>query len=543
MLVGFKEGKVMRNGVWEDFFPGAVAKGVCGGAAETPEKIVDIPGYTLAEGDVLAIKYTHGINSGANVSVNVNGSGKKPVRLAGRSVSGEKGGAAYCESGGTVMYLYSGGFFNMFGSGGAAEARPNQAAPFSTLSQAGVSAAIAGKLIQMTFTGASYPMIYCNTESGRAKAVKWDGSVTAPASRGMGYIALNDLAYWGGMEAPYNSAFPKFVAVGSCGENGDFDGGGLLSFSVAAGKATSIHLGGCEGLLSLDMAYNALQELDASESPSLESLDCGGNHIKDLALPAPSALKRLVCQGNLISTLDISRLGSLEYLDCWNNQIEALDASGCASLTGLGCNGNKLAELRLPAGITSLDCGDNQLAELDLSGARELAILNCDNNLIKTLDASGCAPLTELRCKGNKLAELRLPAGTVILDCRDNHLAELDLSDARELVILNCCGNLLESLHLARMFFSVDSINMRHNRLASLTVDEFGMDSFIDAGILLDGNLLEAAALDDFFEALPQLQQGAVKIHIYGNPGTFTCDPQIASGKGYNVYLYEPTDD
>ena len=49
-----------------------------------------------------------------------------------------------------------------------------------------------------------------------------------------------------------------------------------------------------------------------------------------------------------------------------------------------------------------------------------------------------------------------------------------------------------------------------------------------------NGHLLDQAAIDQFFTDLPATTRTAT-IDVSGNPGAATCDPSIATAKGYNV--------
>ena len=108
LIVGANEGNV------------AVQRGVktasCTTAAATAAKDVTLTGYTLSAGHFLAVTYTNG-NTANSPTINVNATGAKQVRLGGSQPTGASGtGAAYCASGGVVLYYFDGTYFNQLGS-------------------------------------------------------------------------------------------------------------------------------------------------------------------------------------------------------------------------------------------------------------------------------------------------------------------------------------------------------------------------------------------------------------------------------------------
>jgi len=50
----------------------------------------------------------------------------------------------------------------------------------------------------------------------------------------------------------------------------------------------------------------------------------------------------------------------------------------------------------------------------------------------------------------------------------------------------------------------------------------------------LAGHEMSRSALDELFGELPPTTRAAT-IDVSGNPGSATCDPSIATSKGYNV--------
>lgn len=59
-------------------------------------------------------------------------------------------------------------------------------------------------------------------------------------------------------------------------------------------------------------------------------------------------------------------------------------------------------------------------------------------------------------------------------------------------------------------------------------------DAGTSSSLNLSGHQLSQAALDQLFTDLPATTRTAT-INVGGNPGAVTCDPSIATAKGYTV--------
>jgi len=139
--------------------------------------------------------------------------------------------------------------------------------------------------------------------------------------------------------------------------------------------------------------------------------------------------------------------------------------------------------------ISTMYCFNNQLTSLDVSKNVTLEILNCEDNQLKKLNVSGCTALKLLHCEYNKLTSLDVSKNTVLvqLSCSHNQLTSLDVSRNTELWYLSC-----------------------HN------------------------NQLNANALNTLFETLHS-NAGWKFIYIGNNSGTYACDRNIATKKGWTV--------
>jgi len=99
-----------------------------------------------------------------------------------------------------------------------------------------------------------------------------------------------------------------------------------------------------------------------------------------------------------------------------------------------------------------------------------------------------------------------------ILDCSNNQLISLNVGRNTKLELLVCSGNQLTSLNVSR-----------NTALTSL---------------YCMWNELSATALNNLFESLHSNNPPSGKtVHIWGNPGTDTCNRSIATNKGWQVFL------
>jgi hypothetical protein len=153
----------------------------------------------------------------------------------------------------------------------------------------------------------------------------------------------------------------------------------------------------------------------------------------------------------------------------------------------------------LSGALTNLSCGSNSLTSLDVSGLTALATLDCGGNSLTSLDVSGLTAL-------------------VNLFCGSNGLTSLDVSGLTALATLNCGGNSLTSLRAQNVGFSGGY---------------YYSSTYATSAATLNNNLLEAAALDQFYT---DLVAGDSPLLVFYNPGGDSDDPTIATAKGYTVY-------
>lgn len=159
--------------------------------------------------------------------------------------------------------------------------------------------------------------------------------------------------------------------------------------------------------------------------------------------------------------------------------------------------------------ITEFDCSNNQLTQLDVSNLPELGVLWCNGNRLSRLDLGNNTQLTELYAYSNRLRQLDLRNNTALvrLNASQNLLTELDLSANTLLRRMDCYENRLTAL-------------------------DFSNNAALGYAVCAD-NLLTAEALNAVFATFHRSTKG--NIFIGGNPGEATCDPAIATKKGWRA--------
>ena len=208
-----------------------------------------------------------------------------------------------------------------------------------------------------------------------------------------------------------------------------------------------------------------------------DSGDIFNNQLTGLNVSKNASLRYLECYNNQLTTLDISKNTTLGILLCNNNQLTALDVSKNTAVAVLVCDNNRLTALDVSknTALTALVCNNNQLTDLDVSKNTALTVLNCGNNLLTVLDVSKNTVLTQLVCDKNQLTAL-------------------DLSKNTMLFFLGIDYNLFDAKRLDALFLTLHSNTVIH-------------EGFINKKT----------------------------IYILNNPGTATCNPNIAEEKGWDV--------
>jgi hypothetical protein len=210
----------------------------------------------------------------------------------------------------------------------------------------------------------------------------------------------------------------------------------------------------------------------------------------------------------------------------WSCTVGNANQSG--NLTTLNCgNGNSLTSLDV-SGLTALAqlfCSTNSLTSLDVSGLTSLNLLACNANSLTSLDVSGLTALTTLNCSTNSLTSLDVSGLTALngLSCNNNSLTSLNVSGLTALTTLVCSNNPLTSLRAVGVVF--DSGKWKNKKKGKA----YGIQR-------IDNNLLNAAALNQFYTDLGATTPGTGFLDVKDNPGSATADHTIATNKGYVVF-------
>ena len=151
--------------------------------------------------------------------------------------------------------------------------------------------------------------------------------------------------------------------------------------------------------------------------------------------------------------------------------------------------------ITITGNINELVCNNNQLTSLDVSNNTMMELLRCDSNQLKSLDVSKLTKLINLSCANNQLTSL---------DVNRN------VSDKTALTTLYAANNQLTGLDVGKTIMA--RLDIRNNRLS-------------------------ANGLNAFFESLPYSTAGGGSkvIYISGNPGTNTCNRNLASNTEWRV--------
>ena len=193
-----------------------------------------------------------------------------------------------------------------------------------------------------------------------------------------------------------------------------------------------------------------------------------------------------------VTALDVSRNNVLTLLDCSSSMFKELDLSKNTALKELYCGFIPLSRLDVSknTALTVLSCHSCQLSSLDVSKNIALTYLDCSFNQFTNLDVSKNTALINLLCRSNQLKNLDVSKNTALesLWCGKNQLTGLDVSMNTALGVLYCMYN-----------------------------------------------QLSAAALNALFGTSHSNTISGKVISVFGNPGADTCNPGIATEKGWKV--------
>lgn len=168
---------------------------------------------------------------------------------------------------------------------------------------------------------------------------------------------------------------------------------------------------------------------------------------------------------------------------------------------------------------------------LDFSGLKSLQGVYFNNNASTTsIDVTGCSALKTLASSGSFSAITGLSSTQSALEqleiISNTGITSLDVSNFSSLRGLNLYG-----------CSSLTSLRAQNVMLYALSPSFYGNYMYFqDGGAQLEGTALDASALNQFFTDLATNTSGeSGLIGIVNTPGLNTCDPTIATNKGYTV--------
>jgi len=276
-----------------------------------------------------------------------------------------------------------------------------------------------------------------------------------------------------------------------------------ISFFIAVGMIFSTAITSCNkdkdmtGQEMIQMTTNAVGEVSISmNGAGFATIDWGDGSVIETQAIRFEPFTDFIHNYTISNIRTIRIYGeNIDRLYCNNNQLLSLDVSKNTSLFILACSGNKLTSLDVSKNteLYGLFCDDNQLTSLDVS-KNSLVNLGCSGNKLTNLDLSNNVVLRWLHCAYNQLMTLDVSKNSLLsyLSCSNNQLTRLDLSNNAALGGLNCYSNQMSDVELDALFSSL------HNNT-------------------ITGKF----------------------IYVHDNPGANNCNPDIATYKGWDVYVTE----
>ncbi len=185
------------------------------------------------------------------------------------------------------------------------------------------------------------------------------------------------------------------------------------------------------------------------------------------------------------------------------------------------------------------------LEHFDGAGFPKLEYLNIsETGKLKTVDVSKCSQLKQLDFSNiENLTELDLSENSSLeyVELSATGVSSLNLGENENLTSLYLDYNNITSFDVTNLK-KLELLNISHSGLTSLQLD--GNSNSMLTGVMVNNNNLSAEALDAIFTALPKpyflksktnLPEPVAVISFNGNPGSETCNPAIATEKGWKI--------
>jgi hypothetical protein len=207
--------------------------------------------------------------------------------------------------------------------------------------------------------------------------------------------------------------------------------------------------------------------------------------------------------------------------------LRSLNMTGCTALETLYVYNSILSSVVVPAdSLTQIQLYYNQqLKALTLRGFNNNGTLQIyGNNALRNVDLSPVRPVYISVYNNATLSAITFGnamSAAYTLDASYNNLSAIDISSLVNLVSISLNNNSLTSITMPAGFTSragdVGSINISYNQLNAAALNSF----FTNLGTY-------AGTLDVY-------GVGGT-INYAGNPGSATCNPSIATAKGWQAY-------
>jgi hypothetical protein len=290
-------------------------------------------------------------------------------------------------------------------------------------------------------------------------------------------------------------------------------------------------------------------------TPVIGDAETTGGRRLQMELEKPTDSAYFVTQGGF--SADFKTTTGYITIGWWDGTEETLGTGSAASTIAASKSGGLYMKKAWAFSSDGAGAPSGQITYINASHASifdvgvydlPLTYLDLQDSLIQYPNLSGLAStLTFLRLtRCDKLVRLQSLANFSALEIFQMQLSSSnDFKDGASLTLPE--NGALQNIRISRIenfgggFF--DMSNMPN--LTRAWVSSCGLTSIRAVGRVFKdyypsfdcaGNNLDAAALNQFFTDLAPMDGGYGILRVSGNPGSATCDPSIATAKGYTVY-------
>jgi hypothetical protein len=260
-------------------------------------------------------------------------------------------------------------------------------------------------------------------------------------------------------------------------------------------------------------------------------------------------MTRFRLSSSQLTAADVRGLTGLTELQLASNSITSINVGRCVSLITLLLQNNPLRTLLglpLLSALQGLNISSSSLTALDLSNAANLTSLNVANVPIEGLNLTPCVALQTFEGYGTATTSLNFSTCTniyAVYVAPSPLLTSLTgLTNKASLYDLQAGSTGVTSIDVSGS--GVYFIRIQVSPVATLRAAGCGIaggkwknkkSGVYQANIDIQSCQLSAAALNTFFTDLSAVTPGTAFIVALSNPGSATCNPSIATAKGYVV--------